>query len=116
MTASDEATAVIGHLDALQASLSVAWAGARKAGNFYKAAQLSPLADRAAEQLEAARQSLLAAIDSSQDVTDLLARMVCLNQQLHDQQAAVAAGTADMVQVGLALDGVDKLLAAVKAA
>lgn len=40
MTASDEATAVIGHLDALQASLSVAWAGARKAGNFYKAAQL----------------------------------------------------------------------------
>jgi hypothetical protein len=115
MPASDDAQALIDNLDALQTSLSAAWTAARKAGDLAREAQLGAAADRAADQLEAARQSLLAAIDSGADVTNLLAQMAQVNTQLQVQQAAVDAGSADMDQVGACLDGVDKIVAIAKA-
>jgi hypothetical protein len=115
MPASDDAQALIDNLDGLQASLSAAWTAARKAGDLAHETQLGAAADRAADQLEAARQSLLAAIDSGADVTSLLAQMAQVNTQLQAQQAAVDAGNADMDQIGACLDGVDKVAAVAKA-
>ena len=65
--------------------------------------------------LEAARQSLLAAIDSGQDITDLLAQIGTVNSDLQAQQAVIDAGKADMDKVSKALDGVDTLLTDAKA-
>jgi hypothetical protein len=115
MAATDDAQALIDNLDALQTSLSDAWTAARNAGDLVKEQQLGAQADRVAQQLEAARLSLLAAIDSGADVTDLLAQMVQVNTQLQAQQAAITAGAADMDQLGAGLDGVDKVVAAAKA-
>ncbi|MDB5479020.1 MAG: hypothetical protein JWO83_73 [Caulobacteraceae bacterium] len=114
MAASGDAQSLIDNLDAVQTSLSDAWTAARDAGDLAREMQLGQQADRAADQLEAARQSLLAAIDSGQDVTDLLARMAQVNAQLQSQQTACAAGNADMDEVGACLDGVDKVISAAK--
>lgn len=115
MSADDDAQAWIDHLDGLQASLAQQWAAAREAGDSARAKQLGQQADRAADQLAAARQSLLAAIDGGQDVTGLLAQMAQVNTQLQAQQAACDAGNADMDQITTALDGVDKVVALAKA-
>ena len=79
MTATDDAQALIARLDAFQASLATAAAAAGDAGDVAKEKQLDAQADRAALQLEAARQSLLAAIDGGADVTSLLAQMAQVN-------------------------------------
>ena len=115
MTATDDAQALIASLDALQASLATAAAAAGDSGDVAKEKQLDAQADRAALQLEAARQSLLAAIDGGADVTSLLAQMAQVNTDLQAQQAAITAGGGDMDQVSAALDGVGKIAAAAKA-
>jgi hypothetical protein len=115
MSADEDGQALVDRLDAVQAALAAQWAAARKAGDADRAKALGAQADRAADQLVAARQSLLAAIDGGQDVTDLLAQMARVSAQLLTEQAAIARGQANLDQVVTALDGVDNLLAAATA-
>jgi hypothetical protein len=114
MTAKSEAEALVANLDAMQTNLQAAWNAARQAGDLGRENQIGDQLDNVAAQLEAARTTLLAAIDGGQDLTNLLAQMVGVNNQLQAQNAAIAAGKANMDQVGAALDGAGKLFAEVK--
>lgn len=111
MSARDDAQALVTQLDALHASLAQAWLDASNGGDFAKAEALEVQADRAGDQLIAARQSLLAAIDSGKDISDLLAKMAGLQQTIQVQQAKITAGTADMTEVSGLLDTLGKVVA-----
>jgi hypothetical protein len=112
--AGNDAQAVIDSLDALQSSLEAAASAAGDAGDVDKEAALVAQAHKVGQQLEAANQSLLAAIDSGKDVGDLLTQLGQLNLDLKAQQAAVDKGNADMDGIGAALEGVGKVVAFAK--
>jgi hypothetical protein len=110
MSASDDAQAIVDQLDALHTSLLQAWNTASNAGDFATARSLKPLSDHVGDQLIAARQHLLAAIDSGADVTNLLAAMDGLSARIKAEQQRVANGTQDLGELGGVLDAVDQVV------
>src|ERR1700760_2863899 len=96
MSATDDAQAMVDSAEALHTSLSQAWLAAMNAGDFDKAKDLKAQADKAGDELINANQYLLDAIDSGQDVTDLLAQITSVANDIKAAQQAVTDGTASM--------------------
>ncbi len=114
MSASDDAQQVVDQLDELHTRLAQAWQRASNAGDYTTAKTMKSQADRAGDQLIAARQNLLAAIDSGKDVTELLAKMAGLSDKIKAQQQKISDGTAVYAELSGVLDTMDQVVALAK--
>ncbi|HWA62034.1 MAG TPA: hypothetical protein VG939_11710 [Caulobacteraceae bacterium] len=114
MSPTDDARAIVDQLDALQASLLRAWTRASNVGDYDAARGFKAEADRAGEQLVDARQRLLDAIESGQDVSGLLTRMAGLAARIAAEQARVEARAATAAEIASVLDTVGQVIVAAR--
>ncbi len=110
MSNQDDAQSVVDQLQALHDGLIQVWLKASNAGQYDLARTLNDEADRAGDQLIDAQQSLLAAIDSGEDITNLLAKMAGLSARIEVVRQQVAAGTAAASEISNVLDTVGQVV------